>query len=144
MEVFLVNTDAKSNRKHSYHAAWIAHGIAVMSGELKTDTDLSRISREDLVGMYVNQVGVVALGFALDDQIVTVSGPGQTVSPSEPFERHRRMNWLLDLRSAPLSIQELRRLGVSVTPSPVRRVITGKERLATRLQQMLAEIGRDR
>lgn len=143
MEIFFVNTDAKSNRKHSYHAAWMTRGIAVMSGELTPTRDLSKIAQGDLVGMYVNEVGIVALGVPLDSRIVEISGPGHTVSPTEPIERHRSMDWLVDLRAAPLSIQELRSLGVTITAPPVRRVVTGKERLAARLKQLLAEPSSD-
>jgi hypothetical protein len=138
MQIFFVNTDAKSNRKHSYHDAWFARGIAVTSGQLKKVTDLSRIARNDLVGMYVKKVGLVAVGIPLDDQVVEVRGPGRTVSPTEPFERHRRMDWLVDLRVAPLSIGELKSLDVTINADPVRWVKEPTEKLKVRLQHLLA------
>ena len=139
MEIFLVNTDAKSNQLHSYHNAWITRGIAVTSGRLKTETDLSRISRGDLVGMYVKLTGLVAVGVPLDDQTMEVRGLGKTVSPLEPVERHRRMSWLLDLRQTPLSVKTLRSLGVNINQHPVRHVQTDTTLLRRRLQQLFAE-----
>lgn len=140
MEIFLVNTDAKSNQKHSYHDVWLARGIAVASGSLTWQRDLSRISDGDLVGIYVNKVGVVACGIPLDDHVVEVRDQSKTVSPTEPFERHRRIDWLLDLRSAPLSISELGGLGVKINAITVRRVVSGRQHLELRLRELLSTL----
>jgi putative restriction endonuclease len=136
---FFVNTDAKSNEGESYHDAWVARGIAVTSGRVKFRQKLARIARGDTVLMYANGVGVVAVGTALDDEVMDVTDENALVSPRESIEYHRRVDWHSDLRSAPISGSTLRELCGRAPRQVVERLEKGEGGLLRLVAQLAAQ-----
>jgi hypothetical protein len=143
---FFVNTDAKSNEGHSYHDAWVARGIAVTSGRVKFRQKLARIARGDTVLMYANGLGVVAVGTALDDEVVDVTDSSALVSPRESIEYHRQVDWHSDLRSTPISASILSKLCGRAPRQVVERLEKGeaqRQRLAAQLAAQRSTINLD-
>lgn len=141
MEIQVINSDAGSNEGSSYHDFWLSRGIAVTSGVDKYRRALERIKISDVLALHANGVGVVAVGVPLDDQTFDVSERSEIISPRENLEYHRRVQWLLDLRAQPISVEELRSLGAPPTPHAVRRVVNGKSLVAARFANLLDEAG---
>jgi hypothetical protein len=123
--LYFINTDAKTNGR-SFHSEWLARGIAVTSGPGRFRDKLARIGHGDTVLMYVNAVGVVAVGITLDDRVQDVVGKG-VVSPVEATEYHRRVRWQpLPTPISPATIKEL----CGQTPlQTVQRVRKGEDEL---------------
>ena len=96
MSMFFVNTDSKSNAGFSYHDEWFSRDVAVTSGPEKFRKRLDRPELGDLVLMYVNGTGIVGVG-----KVITSASEltKNTVSPNEPHEYHRNVDWYLDLRN---------------------------------------------
>jgi hypothetical protein len=136
MPLYFVNTDAKTNGR-SFHSEWLARGIAVTSGPGKFRDKLARIGRGDSVLMYVNTVGVVAVGISLDDRVQDVVGEG-VVSPVEVTEYHRRVRWYtLPTPISPATIKEL----CGQTPlQTVQKVRKGEGELRRLLHEALSAI----
>ena len=139
MATFFVNTDAKSNEGHSHHDAWVARGIAVTSGRVKFRHKLARIARGDTVLMYANGVGVVAVGTALDEEVVDVTDSSALGSPRESIEYHRRVDWHSDLRSAPISASILSALCGRAPRQVVERLEKGEGGLLRLVAQLAAQ-----
>lgn len=139
MEIYFINTDATSNDGKSFHDAWITRDIAVGSGEAKYRNSLKRFGPSDVVALYVNDSGLVAIGVPADNNIVDVVEREKLVSPSESKEYHRRVNWCIDLRDTPISIDEMRSLGTPPTPHFVRCVDKGKALIAAKFARVLIE-----
>lgn len=121
MNLFVINTDLKSGAANAEHA-WFNRGIAVTSGGARYRTGLARPAEGDLLALYVNGIGIAAVGRTLDDHVMDVRGDG-VVNPVEPVEYHRRVGWQYDLRADPIGSPKLRELGVAVLQavSQVRR-----------------------
>lgn len=108
MSMFFVNTDSKSNAGVSYHDEWFKRGVAVTSGPEIFQKRLERPAPGDLILMYVNGIGIVGVGkVTSSDSLRTKS----TISPNEPHEYQRKVDWYLDLRSDP------------VIPSTIKQII---------------------
>lgn len=139
MEIRFINTDAKSNDGKSFHDTWISRGIAVASGADKYRAKLQNIDPSDILALYVNNIGLIAIGVPIDNQTFDVTDPEKIVSPLEGKEYHRRVDWCVDLRGSPISVDEMRSLGAPPTPHYVRRVSEGKAQVAVRFAQLLSE-----
>jgi 5-methylcytosine-specific restriction endonuclease McrA len=135
MATYFVNTDAKSNDGRSYHDKWLERGVAVTSGPQKFRDKLARIRHGDTVLAYVDRTGVVAAGTALNDEVADVRGEHSVVSPREPIEYHKQVEWHSDLRSAPLSLATLRDLCGRPPRQTVERVRKGEAQLAQLIEQ---------
>jgi hypothetical protein len=129
MPMYFINTDAKSNEGRSYHDEWLVRGVAVTSGPQKFRDKLASINRGDTVLMYVNGIGVVAAGEALDHEVVDVVERQALVSSREPIEYHRRVDWRLDLRSAPINPATIKDLCGQTPLQTIQRVRKGEAQL---------------
>jgi hypothetical protein len=138
--LWFINTDAKSNAGHSYHEEWLARGIAVTSGPGKFGEKLARIGYGDAVLMYVNTVGVVAVGIALDDHVQDVVGQG-VVSPVETTEYHRQVRW--HSLPNPISPATIKELCGQIPLQTVQRVRNGEGDLRQLLQEALHTLSCD-
>lgn len=138
MRLFFVNTDAISFGGVSRHDEWLRRKIILTAGEPRYKTELARIPKGARVLVYVNGVGVVAVGETTSDDVQDV-GSSEAVNPSAPgdpsqlIEYHRRVSWLLDLRGDPISWIELVGLLGQGPLKAVSEVHSGKEALLLRL-----------
>lgn len=106
MRLFFINTDAVSYGGVSQHDEWLRRDVVVTGGEARYKTALARIPKGARVLVYVNGLGVVFVGETTTGEVLDVTKP-DTVNPSEPIEYHRPVSWLLDLRTGPITRNEL-------------------------------------
>ena len=106
MRLFFVNTDAVSYAGQSKHDDWIGRNVVLTGGEVEFERDLARMPAGGRVLVYVNKVGVVAVGQVLAENVQKVLPP-DTIYDSEQPEYHKTVAWLLDLRANPISSAEL-------------------------------------
>lgn len=128
MQTFFVNTDAISFEGVSRHDEWVRRSVVVTGGESKYRQALSRIPTGSLVLVYVNGLGVVAVGKTLHGDVLDVVPP-ETINPAEPLEYHKRVSWHLDLRDNPISRAELIQLLGQGPLQAVQKVNRGKDTL---------------
>jgi len=138
MPTYFVNTDAVSNSGCSLHDDWIRRGIAVTGGDKKFRIALEKVCRGDTVLMYVNGVGLVARGVAVDDSVEDVFGDA-VLNAAEPVEYHKRVRWNLDLRTRPITPAALRQVLGQTPIQAVQRVLKGESALARQLALLAAE-----
>lgn len=132
MRLFFVNTDAVSFGGISRHDEWLRRNLVLTGGEARFKDALARIPKGARVLLYVNSLGVVAVGEALSNDALVVTSP-ETVNPSEPIEYHKPVSWLLDLRSNPIARDELVELLGQGPIHAVQEVHANKEVLLRRL-----------
>lgn len=108
MRTYFINTDAKSNKGKSLHMEWLRRGIGVTSGETKYRSDFSQVNHGDRLLMYVNDIGVVAVGYLEKGEVIDEIGEGK-VNPNEPIEYHRNVRWTNDLSIKPVTVEELKK-----------------------------------
>jgi hypothetical protein len=136
MTLYFVNTDAKTNGR-SFHDKWLARGIAVTSGPGKFRDKLARIGDGDIVLMYVNTIGVVAVGITLDGRVRDVVGEG-VISPVETTEYHRGVRWHSLLK--PISPTIIKELCGQTPLQTVQRVRKGEGELRRLLHEALSAL----
>lgn len=138
MRLFFVNTDAISYGGVSRHDDWLRRSVIITGGDPKYKVAIARIPAGAKVLVYVNGVGVVAVGLVTSGETIDVKQP-ETVNPSEPIEYHRAVSWLLDLRDNPIDREELKRLLGQGPVQAVQEVLKGKDALLHRLAILEAE-----
>ncbi len=138
MRLFFVNTDAASFGGMSKHDEWIHHRVVLTGGETGYKDALARIPRGARVLVYVNGVGVVAVGEVTSNEVIEVTSPN-TIYPTNQPEYHRPVAWLLDLRSNPVTWAELVDLLGQGPLQAVQEIHAGKDALLRRLALLEAE-----
>jgi hypothetical protein len=128
MRLFFVNTDAVSYAGKSKHDDWIGRNVVLTGGDVKYKHDLARIPADARVLVYVNKLGVVAVGQILTKDVQVVLPP-DTIYDSDQPEYHRPVTWLLDLRESPIGPAELIALLGWNPRLAVQEVHKGKEAL---------------
>lgn len=123
MSMFLVNTVCNSNAGTSYHDKWFSRGVVVASGPEKYKKRLDRPEPGDLVLMYVNSIGIVGMGEVL---LTDAEWTRDTVSPYEPHEYHRKVEWQRDFRDDPVPPSTVERLFGQTPLQTVQRVSMGE------------------
>lgn len=132
MRLFFVNTDAVSYGGVSKHDDWIRRNVVLTGGEANYRRALERIPAGARVLVYVNDVGVVAVGQVLSDSTVEAHPPDTIYAATQP-EYHKPVTWLLDLRQAPITWSELVKLLGQGPLQAVQEVHAGKDALLRRL-----------
>lgn len=100
---FIINTDTVSNEGVNYGDVWLERGIGVTSGEESVyKPKLDRLLPNEPVFLYVSLVGIVAVGYPDARPATVVTADDEKVSPREPREYHRAVDWVIDLREAPI------------------------------------------
>lgn len=138
MRLFFVNTDAVSYGGLSKHDDWIRRKVVLTAGETAYRDAIARIPQGARVLVYVNTVGVVALGQVTSNETIDVSPPN-TIYQTDDTEYHRPVKWLLDLRSNPITWAELKNLLGQGPLQAVSEVHAGKDALLGRLAFLEAE-----
>lgn len=106
----LLNSDAVSNDKQSYHSEWIDRGIAVTSGGSEYRVQIDSMQKGSTIFLHGMGIGVVAAGTVLDVQSTSVDHGVGTISPNEDQEFHRQVAWFADLRKNPEPYKEVIRV----------------------------------
>ncbi|WNG13245.1 HNH endonuclease [Cystobacter fuscus] len=119
MKGYFINSDAVSNKNHSYHSEWITRGIAVTSGGPEYLQQIDTIPQGSTILLHAKGYGVVAAGTVLDERSFSVKQGAGTVSPLESEEFHRTVAWYADLRTDPLPYKDVIRVWGT---NPVRAV----------------------
>jgi len=138
MRVFFVNTDAVSYGGVSRHDDWFRRNVILTGGTAKYRDAMARIPLGARVLVYVNEVGVVAVGEVTSDETIEVTPPN-TIYPSDQPEYHRPVVWLLDLRSEPITREQLKALLGQGPIQAVQEVHASKDALLRRLSLLEAE-----
>lgn len=138
MRLFFVNTDAVSYDGASKHDDWIRREVVLTGGETRYKDELARIPLDARVLVYVNKVGVVAVGRVTSSEITEVHAP-HTIYPTDQAEYHRPVAWLLDLRANPITWGELGALLGQGPLRAVQEVHAGKDALLHHLASLEAE-----
>ncbi len=132
MRLFFVNTDAVSYAGKSKHEDWIGHNVVLTGGDVKYKHDLERIPADARALVYVNEVGVVAVGQTISKDVQVVLPPDTIYDSGQP-EYHKSVRWLLDLRESPINSAELVALIGWNPRNAVQEIHKGKEKLLRRL-----------
>lgn len=113
---WIVNTDAAHGAADAPEK-WLSRGIAVVSSQEKLSV-FKTLAPGDMVFMWVSALrrggnGLSAIGRVLGD-VFEVTDPAEMASPMEAIEFQRRVEWLADLRQAPVQQGALRALGINL------------------------------
>lgn len=108
MKYYFINTDFKT-LNYSPHDIWIENNLAFTGGPIEYGKLLQKLKPDDICLMYVNTVGIMAIGRVMENW------DGKKYIPpmlySKPDDEYRiKVDWFLDLREHPISTSELRRL----------------------------------
>ena len=108
--IYLLNNDFISGAVDSEHE-WLRRSVAVTSGDKRGKLEAPRVG--DLIALHVNGIGIVAVGVVTGAEVREVRDC--CVNPDEPWEFHRDVDWLYDLRQQPISTSTLNEWNVSRT-----------------------------
>ena len=111
MNLFIINTDLKDGADGAENL-WLARGVAVTSGGERYRKGLQRTKDGDLLALYVNELGIAAVGRAVGNEVRT-HRDAELVNPTEQEEYHRDVVWQYDLRDAPISVEKVAQLRLS-------------------------------
>jgi len=137
MTFFFYNTDADSLVRQGRYPVLLQHGIAGTSGPYSFGEQLGQLAPGDLLLMYENRVGVVAVGTVTGWWDRATHQPPIYYQPGDDgFEHEYRVPvaWWLDLSGCPVGMDELRdRLGY--TPRGTITPIVSRQAEAEQLIQ---------
>ena len=105
---FFINTDATSFGGVSPHDRWLAHGMAFAGGPPGFGERLGRTVPGDVLFAWASGIGIVAIGVVREpwDRV----HHEEALVYREPYravEYRLQVNWLVDLRDAPISREAL-------------------------------------
>lgn len=122
-EWYFINTDAKSLGGQSPHDLWFEHGKAFVGGDPRHGRLLQRPLPGDTLLMWVNGRGVVGVG------VVTAPWDGRVHEDAVVYRPPHRepeyrlgVNWIVDLRSSPITAREIG----SNPPSTLQRLLESR------------------
>lgn len=141
MSMFVLNTDF-AHGANGADVQWIRRGIAVTSGELEYKERLEMLSPGDKLALYVNSVGIIAVGTVRDTPVVVVTG-NECINPAESHEYHRKVTWDLVFRDQPISPTDANAAGIYALRA-VQPIIKGQAALLARLAAIASQATSDR
>ena len=116
---YFINTDAGSLGDTSPHDDWMALGHAFAGGADSYGRNLGKLRPGDLLLMWANTVGVVAVGRVAEkwDGIKHIDDAWIYVEPYPDAGQEYRIavDWFLDLRQAPLRTADIKARGIQNT-----------------------------
>lgn len=137
MAYYFINTDAKSLGGVSPHDKWFATGFAFTGGPIKYGEKLGRFDRGDVLLMYANGLGVVAVGTVLESWDGSDHRPQLVYThPYEDREYRVAVQWFLDLRDMPVSAAKLKETIGWNPSSAVQEVRKGMDKI----QQLIGRL----
>jgi hypothetical protein len=141
MKYYFINTDAKSLGGVSPHNKWFATGFAFTGGPIGYGEKLRRFNPGDLLLMYANGLGVVAVGAVLEPWEGREHRPQMVYTrPYEDKEYRIPVRWFLDLRERPITAEKLKKTIGWNPSSAVQEVQKGVEKI----QQLIKRLEREK
>jgi hypothetical protein len=146
MDYFFYNTDASAivEEPRPRFPLLINEGFAAVGGDRERfGIQLEQLEKDDLLLMYENGVGVVAIGQVKEQWDGFSHDRSRYYTPGEmrnltggPYEYRITVNWFLDLSQSPITVQEIKnRLGY--TPrGAVRRILEQRAEVAKLVQEL--------
>lgn len=150
MDYYFYNTDATalSEQPRPRFRVLIDDGFAAAGGDRQQfGEQLDQLAPDDVLLMYENGIGVVAVGRVRERWDGVSHTTSQYYKPSEmsgltggPYEYRIAVEWFLDLTSSPIGIEQLRgRLGY--TPrGTVRRIVEHRTEAARIIEESQAAL----
>lgn len=127
MAYFFYNTDADSLARQGRYPVLLQHRIAATSGPYSFGEQLGQLAPGDILLMYENRVGVVAVGTVTEywDRI-THQPPIYYQPGDDGFEHEYRIAvaWWLNLSACPVGIDELRERAGYTPRGTITRIAT--------------------
>jgi hypothetical protein len=119
MDYYIINTDAR-NLGYNPHDIWIEYGMAFTGYSMRYGEYLGKLKPNDICFMYVNQRGILAVGWVLEEwDGKTYDSP---IVYTEMNEYRIKVDWFLDLRSKPISLDEVRDIVGTIFPRALQRI----------------------
>jgi hypothetical protein len=155
MDYFFYNTDARalSEEPRPRFPVLIEGGFAAVGGDRKKyGEQLGQLAPDDLLLMYENGVGVVAIGRVCEPwDGVSHTSPRYYRTPElsgldgGPYEYRITVEWFLDLASSPIRIDEMRERfgyqpGAPVARGAIGRIVKQREAVAGLIEEARAAL----
>lgn len=138
MSYYYINTDTDA-LGYSPHAKWIKHDHAFTSGDYEEFGEgvLGKLERGDILFMYVNQRGVVAVGRVSEPWAgSSYKGADRLVYQYTEYAEYRiRVDWYLPVVHNPIPPEALREI-IGWTPPRTLQSITDTNRAKRLLREI--------
>jgi hypothetical protein len=151
MDYFFYNTDARAIREEPRprFPVLIEGGFAAAGGDRrKYGEQFGQLARDDILLMYENGVGVVAIGRVRKRWDGVSHTTPRYYKPAElsgldggPYEYRIAVKWFLDLGNAPIGIEQMReRFGykpeaTTVTRGTIDRIVKQRDKVAALIEE---------
>ena len=149
MNYFFYNTDARALREdpRPRFRVLIDSGFAAAGGDRKYGEQFGKLKPDDILLMYENEVGVVAIGRVLEHWDGVAHDTPQYYRPAEmsgldggDHEYRISVDWFIDLTHVPFSIEEIRRrFGYKPRSTVTRKTIDIKKKKRMEVMQLIEE-----
>lgn len=125
MEYYIINTDVKTIGK-SPHTYWIEKGFVFTGGPYKYGKKLDRLNPGDIIFVYANRIGIVAIGEAAEkwDGKTYYDEPEIYQNPKEKIYK-LKVKWRSEMGSRPITAAEIRNVGGRIFGQTLVRVEEG-------------------
>lgn len=129
MNFYYINTEAK-NQGESPHKIWFEHNYAFVSGE-KYGKRLEKFEPGDILFMYANKMGVIAVGMVLEKWDGEKADPQLVYTEEQGPEYRVKTKWFLTFDNDPITPPALREIVGWISPQTIARItsITACENL---------------
>ena len=136
MDCFFYNTggeDGMIDQPRPRYGMMIDQRFAVVSGSRQEYGELLRkLSPEDILLMYENGVGIVAVGRVLEHWNEVSHSDPVYYTPRElagfdhKYEYRIAVDWFIDLSQSPISVKEAKERIGFISPQPLQRIVKGR------------------
>lgn len=151
MDYFFYNTDSKAlkDQPRPRFPLLIKQGFAAVGGDRqKYGEQLGQLTPDDILLMYENGIGVVAIGEVRDHWDAVSHTVPKYYTPTEmegltggAYEYRISVEWFLDLSSSPISLNRLReRFGYKSNTTVTRGTIDKRVKQRTEIAQIIEEV----
>lgn len=145
MGFFFYNTDADSLTRRGRYPVLIKQMFAATSGPRTYGEQLRQLSPTDVLFMYENGVGVVAVGTVIEHWDEVTQKPPKYYQPGDDGFDHEyriKVKWFLDLSSCPVRIDELRDKTGYTPRGTIRRIVKRQNEIEDLIEERKAAIAR--
>jgi hypothetical protein len=143
-DYFYFNTDSRSLVGSPRFHKLINGGFAATSGDRSYGEQLGQLAPGDILLMYENNIGAVAVGTVLEPwDGKSHSSLRYYVSAAEIGEDGHeygiKVDWFLDLSENPIGIQELRERVGFISPKPIQKIVKATDEVARMIAERLSD-----
>jgi hypothetical protein len=150
MDYFFYNTDSNKifEQPRPRFPLLIKQGFAAVGGGQKYGEKLGQLTPDDILLMYENGIGVVAVGKVRKHWDAASHTVPMYFTPTEmggltggAYEYRIEVEWFLDLSSSPISLDRLReRFGYKTNATVTRGTINKRVKQRTEIAQIIEEV----